>query len=205
MWAEIEPNYIALTTAAEEMLIPFSANTADAIGKIAQNEDDFLQEMNAIVNQYELEAADRVQRLQRIQQALMVLTLLSLLPVLIPIRQLIRQVNTLIFTMQQSGIQVQSSPLQIAASENRLEATVTEQSAISAQITDSSRQIVVTAHDLMSHVEQVLEKAQAAKNGASEREQELTNRAATMAQLEGMNQSIANRLGTISDRTHTID
>ena len=194
-----------MVSAAETLLTPTESTIAPAVSKIAAHEADFLRQMNTIVGQYEQEATARVLRLQRIQQLLLLLTLLALLPVLLPIRLVIRRVDHMLHTMQESGIQVRSSSFQIAASGRQLEATVVEQAAASSQITASSREIATTAQTLMTRLGQVLANTENTMETVAEGEQELTAMAETMGQLETMTAAVTERLGTIRERANTID
>ncbi|MEL6902497.1 MAG: methyl-accepting chemotaxis protein [Cyanobacteria bacterium J06606_4] len=205
MFADMEPTHAAIVSAADQLLETGLSDKTLLVRQIADNEDDFLLAMNAIVNQYEAEATGRVLRLKLIQQILLVLTLSALLPVLLPIHQITRQVNSMVKTMQQSGIQVKSSSLQIAASGKQLEATVEEQAAASSRITEFSQEIAFMAKSLNSHVQAVLEQAKRAHAVATDGEQELSEMATTLHQLEGMTAAISKRLGAISDRANTID
>ncbi|MEL6939404.1 MAG: methyl-accepting chemotaxis protein [Cyanobacteria bacterium J06598_1] len=205
MFAQIEPHYGALTAAARGLLSPFQSDAGANIATIQAHEGDFLEQMNAIVGQYELEATTRVARLQKTQQLLLLLLLLALLPVIYPIYRVSERVNAMIETMQQSGIQIKTSSFQLVASGKELEATVAEQVATSSQITASSREIATTAKTLTDCVEQVASQAHYATETAMAGAQELTVMAQTMADLETMTQGITQRLGTISDRASTID
>ncbi|MEL6553424.1 MAG: methyl-accepting chemotaxis protein [Cyanobacteria bacterium J06621_11] len=205
MFAEIEADYTALTKAADDLLSAKQGDRYALAVLIDRHEDDFLQQMNAIVEQYEREATARVHRLERVQRLLLGLTLCSLLPVLWPMYWVIRQVHEMIATMQQSGRQVTASSFTLATAGRQLEATMTEQAATSVQITASSKEIAATASQLSEHVTAVLGQAKGAMETATAGEQELTTMAETMAVLETMTQVITQRLGTISDRAHTID
>ncbi|MEO1623451.1 MAG: methyl-accepting chemotaxis protein, partial [Cyanobacteria bacterium J06632_3] len=205
MFEELEPTYAQMVTGSERLLDPFHRSTANAAESIARAEVVFLEEMNAIVDQYEKEATQRVQRLQSIQKGLLALLLMALLPVLFPIWQITRKVNALILTMQRAGIQVKSSSLQIAASGKQLEAAVTEQAAAGSQITASSEEISTVANTLRDHVRCVLDQADAAKSVASMGEAKLSEISTTMDVLTTMTTSIDSRLRTISDRANTID
>ncbi|MEL7143733.1 MAG: methyl-accepting chemotaxis protein [Cyanobacteria bacterium J06573_11] len=208
MFAEIEADYTALTQAADELLSAKQndvSNMYALAATIDRHEDDFLQQMNTIVGQYERDATDRVQRLQRVQQMLLGLTLCSLLPVLLPMYWVTRRVHEMIATMQHSGSQVKTSSFQLVTAGQQLEATMTEQVATSAQITASSKEIAATASQLSEHVAALLMQATGTMETAIAGEQELAATSETMAALETMTQVITQRLGTISDRAHTID
>ncbi len=205
LFAEIAPNYDAIRMAAAALSAPSSQLSTDGIRAVASHEDDFLKEMNGIVQQYEAEATGRVEQLQRNQQILLGLTLLALLPVLLPIYQVTRRVQNMIATMQQSGSQVTSSSLQISASGKQLEVMAAEQAAASAQIAASSREIANTASGLSRNVDQVVNEVSQAQEMAIAGERELVNMAATMGQFNQMSSRIADQLGVIRDRAENID
>lgn len=205
MFAQMEADYQALTTAAMTLLLPFQQANMEASRTIDTHEGLFLEQMNDIVGQYEREATQRVERLKTTQQLLLVLTLLALLPVLVPIYQVTRRVNDMISTIQRSGIQVTSSSLQISVSGKQLAAMVAEQAAASSQITASSQEIALSVSQLNQKVAQVVAEAQQAQEIATAGEQELASMALLMGQLDQMTAAIAHRLATISDRASSID
>ncbi|MEO0516652.1 MAG: methyl-accepting chemotaxis protein [Cyanobacteria bacterium P01_A01_bin.116] len=205
MFSQIADDYEAMVTAAETLLMPFQEANASASRMIASHEGAFLKQMNAIVGQYEQEATARVTRLKRTQQVLLLLTLLALLPVLLPIHQVTRRVESMIDTLQRAGIQVTSSSVQISASGMQLETMATEQAAASAQITASSQEIANSALSLNRSVEQIVEKAQHAQRTASQGEKELASMAMVMGELDHMTAQISQRLAEIRDRAGGID
>jgi methyl-accepting chemotaxis protein len=213
MFAAIAPDYEAIHTAAATLINPSSQLSTNVstndfrtlIRTITRHEGDFLKEMNAIVKQYEAEATGRVNQLQHTQQILLVLTLLALLPLLVPIFQVTRRVQTMVNTLQRSGIQVSSSSVQIAASGKQLEVMAAEQAAASAQIAASSKEIAHTASGLNRSVDQVVTQANHAQEMAIAGEQGLAAMAATLAQFGQMSDRIADQLGVVSDRAENID
>ena len=205
MFAEIEPEYRLLTTAAEELETAPLLDRRGAVQTIQTHEEAFLEKMNEIVEQYEQEATDRVEYLQQVQQILLLLTLLALLPVLLPIYQVTRRVNQMIAAIQHSGVQVTSSAMQLSASGKELEAMATEQAAASAQVSASSREIASTVQGLKQQIEQVVARAKEVTGMAAAGEQELASMAGNMGQLDRVTGVIAERLGTISDRANNID
>ncbi|MGC1305914.1 MAG: methyl-accepting chemotaxis protein [Phormidesmis sp.] len=211
LFAAIEPRYAAIIPAATQLSDRLKSGTQlnqsdnAAIRTIDDNEDPFLKGMNEIVNQYEKEANARIERLQVIQQILLGLTLLALLPVLVPIYHITRQINHIISKVQQSGLQVMTSSVQIAASGSQMETMAEEQAEASAKVTASSQAIAAGANHLNSHIKQVVDQAQTAQSIASAGAVELTTMASTMRQLDKMASDITAQLQTIRDRASNID
>ncbi len=208
MYVEITPHYQAMLEAVSTVLVtePAKLNQAlPSIETILANEADFLQGMNAIVFQYDNEAKAKIERLKFLQWLILTTTLLVLLPLFIPIQTITRKVNALIQQMQQSGIQVTSSSTEIAASGKQLEAMMTEQVAATHQVTASAQEIAQTAVHLVNTMEQVAVLAQGTTQAASNGQHGLTQMERSMQQLSEATQSIAAKLGTISERANSIN
>lgn len=205
MFAALDPDYQAMSTAAEKLLEPTTQFDLNAVRTIGAHEDDFLKQMNAIVNQYEKEATGRVQQLQRTQSILLGLTLLTLLPVLGPIFYVSRRVQRMIATMQQSGVQVSHSSVQLAASGKQLEAMATEQAAASTQITASARAISSSAEHLSHRVKTIVEAASQAETTAVAAEQALGSISQVMDLLSQSTQRVTDKFQVVSDRASSID
>lgn len=112
--------------------------------------------------------------------------------------QLIRQV-------QQSGIQVTSSATQIAASGKQLESSMTEQVASTNQVTVAAKEISATSRELVKTVEEVAAMSQATTIAASDSQKDLLQMESTMRQLVEATNSIASRLGAISEKANNIN
>ena len=208
MYADITPYYQAMLAAVNVALSTDEANldqVLPAVETILANEADFLQRMNAIVFQYDDEAKAKLESLKVLQWSLLTITLLVLLPLFLPIQAITRKVNNLIQKMQQSGIQVTSSSTQIAASGKQLETMMTEQVAATHQVTASAQEIAKTAVHLVNTMDQVAVLAQGTTQAASNGQQGLTQMEVSMQKLSQSTQSIATKLGIISERAHSIN
>ncbi len=113
--------------------------------------------------------------------------------------------NKLIRQVQQSGIQVTSSTTQIAASGKQLEATITEQLASTNEVTAAAKEISATSKELVKTMEEVAVMSQATTTAASDSQKDLLRMEATMHQLVQATNSIAARLGVISEKTNNIN
>ena len=204
MFAELEPDYRVIRTAAQDILNASSVNSR-AIAQIAEREADFLQQMNQIVYQYDQEATNRVLRLQTTQKILLALTFLTLLPMLLPIYQVTQKVNAMLATIRRSSAQVGESSMQIAATGEQLASMASEQAAASAQITVSSKEIASVASQLQSEVAQVVSAADEVQAKAIGGEKELSAMADAMVRFEQTTQQVEQQLATIHDRAQDID
>lgn len=203
-FAELEPHYEAILTAAQ-MLLRSNVVSQTAIAQIAAHESDFLIGMNNIVLQYEQEAVQRVSRLKSTQKVLLGLMLLSLLPVLIPIRQVTRCVEDMLKAIQQSSAQLSESALHVADSNEQIEVMAAEQSTTSTQITASSKEIATVAQQLRRAISQIWLDVQQTKEQASQGEQEIDAIAQAVSIIEETTHQVDEQLETICQRAQAID
>jgi methyl-accepting chemotaxis protein WspA len=120
-------------------------------------------------------------------------------------QNMIQSLNKLIRQVQHSGIQVTSSATQIAASGKQLEATITEQLASTNEVTAAAKEIFVTSKELVKTMEEVAGMSQATTRAASDSQKDLLRMEATMRQLVEATNSIAVRLGVISEKANNIN
>ncbi|MBD2292697.1 methyl-accepting chemotaxis protein [Anabaena sphaerica FACHB-251] len=113
--------------------------------------------------------------------------------------------SSLIQQVQQSGIQVTSSATQIAASGKQLETSITEQVASTNQVTVAAKEISATSKELVKTVEEVAALSQATTVAASDSQKDLLQMETTMRQLVEATNSIAARLGVISEKANNIN
>ncbi|MBC1237526.1 methyl-accepting chemotaxis protein [Nostoc sp. 2RC] len=118
---------------------------------------------------------------------------------------MIQSLNTLIRQVQQSGIQVTSSTTQIAASGKQLEATITEQVASTNEVTAAAKEIFATSKELVKTMEEVAGMSQATTTAAGDSQKDLLRMETTMRQLAEATNSIAARLGIISEKANNIN
>ncbi|PHJ62607.1 chemotaxis protein [Nostoc linckia z18] len=120
-------------------------------------------------------------------------------------QNMIQSLNKLIRQVQQSGIQVTSSATQIAASGKQLEATITEQLASTNEVTAAAKEIFATSKELVKTMEEVAGMSQATTTAASDSQKDLLRMETTMRQLAEATNSIAARLGVISEKANNIN
>ncbi|WP_187388229.1 sensor histidine kinase [Seonamhaeicola marinus] len=85
MFNDLNPTFNAIKLASENIIFQIEAGTSTSIEKfskeiasVKKNEGDFLVKMDAIVNQYDLEAEEKVEWLRKLELFLMIFTLLLL-------------------------------------------------------------------------------------------------------------------------------
>jgi methyl-accepting chemotaxis protein WspA len=116
-----------------------------------------------------------------------------------------KNLSNLIRQVQQSGIQVTSSATQIAASGKQLETSITEQLASTNQVTVAAKEISATSRELVKTVEEVAALSQVTTVAASDSQKDLLQMETTMRQLVEATNSIAGRLGVISEKANNIN
>ncbi|MFB2773056.1 MCP four helix bundle domain-containing protein, partial [Pelatocladus sp. BLCC-F211] len=110
-------------------------------------------------------------------------------------RQIAEQVSSLL-------IQVSSSSSQIATSGKQLEVTVTEQVASTNEVAAAAREISATSKELVKTMEEVAVMSQATTTAATESQKDLLRMETTMRQLAEATNSIASRLGVMSEKAN---
>jgi methyl-accepting chemotaxis protein WspA len=120
-------------------------------------------------------------------------------------KNMITNLNSLIWKVQRSGLQVTTSSTQIAASGKQLEATVIEQLASTNQVTAAVKEISATSQVLLKTMEQVAEMSQATTLAASNSQKGLLRMETNMRQLTEATNAIAARLGVISENANSIN
>ncbi|WP_413174257.1 methyl-accepting chemotaxis protein [Anabaena azotica] len=124
---------------------------------------------------------------------------------LISFQNMILNLNNFMLQIQQSGIQVTSSATQIAASGKQLETSITEQLASTNQVTVAAKEISATSRELVKTVEEVSALSQGTTVAASDSQKDLLQMETTMKQLVEATNSIAGRLGVISEKANNIN
>jgi methyl-accepting chemotaxis protein WspA len=118
---------------------------------------------------------------------------------------MLRQLNLLLGQVRQSSIQVTTSCTQLAASGRQLEGTITEQVASTNQVSTTAKQIAATSEELVSTMEEVATLSQTTALTANGQQQELQRMEGNMQQLASATDSIANKLGAISEKANNIN
>ncbi|WP_066374903.1 methyl-accepting chemotaxis protein [Anabaena sp. CA = ATCC 33047] len=121
------------------------------------------------------------------------------------LKDMAQNLNNLIRKVQQSGIQATSSATQIAASGKQLEATLTEQVASTNQVAAAAKEISATSRELAKTMEEVAAMSQSTTMAASDSQKDLLRMETTMRQLAEATNSIAARLGVISEKANNIN
>ncbi|MEM6404009.1 MAG: CHASE3 domain-containing protein, partial [Cyanobacteria bacterium P01_D01_bin.116] len=113
--------------------------------------------------------------------------------------------NSLINKVQRSGIQVTSSSTQIAASGKQLEASITEQVAATKEVAATAKEISNTSSELVKTMEEVAAVSQGTAKAASDNQKDLFEMETTIQNLKEATNSIASRLGVISEKANNIN
>ncbi|ACK70498.1 methyl-accepting chemotaxis sensory transducer [Gloeothece citriformis PCC 7424] len=124
---------------------------------------------------------------------------------LVALKTMTENLNSLIYKVQQSGIQITSSTTEMAASRKQLEATLTEQIASTNEVTNTAQEISNTSEELVRTMEQVADLAQNTAHAASQSQTDLVQMENTMRQLLDATTSIAAKLGNMSEKAHNIN
>jgi methyl-accepting chemotaxis protein WspA len=118
---------------------------------------------------------------------------------------MLRQLNMLLGQVRRSSIQVTTSCTQLAASGRQLEGTITEQVASTNQVSTTAKQIAATSEELASTMEEVAALSHTTTLTANNQQQELQRMEGNMQQLATATDSIANKLGAISEKANNIN
>jgi methyl-accepting chemotaxis protein WspA len=124
---------------------------------------------------------------------------------MLTLKDMAKNLSNLIRQVQQSGIQATSSATQIAASGKQLEATLTEQVASTNEVAAAAKEISATSRELVKTMEEVAVMSQSTTMAASDSQKDLLRMEATMRQLAEATNSIAARLGVISEKANNIN
>ncbi|MBD2500813.1 methyl-accepting chemotaxis protein [Anabaena azotica] len=124
---------------------------------------------------------------------------------MLTLKGMAKNLSNLISKVQQSGIQATSSTTQIAASGKQLEATITEQVASTNEVAAAAKEISATSRELVKTMEEVAVMSQSTTIAATESQKDLLRMETTMRQLAEATNSIAARLGVISEKANNIN
>ncbi|BAT55314.1 methyl-accepting chemotaxis sensory transducer [Nostoc sp. NIES-3756] len=124
---------------------------------------------------------------------------------MLTLKDMAKNLSNLIKQVQQSGIQATSSATQVAASGKQLEATLTEQVASTNEVAAAAKEISATSRELVKTMEEVAVMSQSTTIAASDSQKDLLRMETTMRQLAEATNSIAARLGVISEKANNIN
>jgi len=116
-----------------------------------------------------------------------------------------KDLNSLIRSIQQSGVQITTSSTQIAASGKQLEATVIEQLASTNEVTATAQEIAATSRNLVKMMDQVTDMTKMTAAAASESRDELQEMENTMRHLTEATNSITSKLGVMNKKASNIN
>lgn len=112
--------------------------------------------------------------------------------------------DSLIGEVRRSGIQVNATARQIAASAHEMEAAAAEQAASTREVTATSKEISATSTDLMRTIEEMGTAVNEAGSRAEAGQADLARMRAAIDHLARSTDSIAAKLGIVSDRAGKI-
>ncbi|HED18619.1 MAG TPA: methyl-accepting chemotaxis protein, partial [Gammaproteobacteria bacterium] len=121
------------------------------------------------------------------------------------IQQMLESLNSLVFRIQQSGVQVTSSATEIAATAKQQEATVTEQAATTNEIKATVTEITATSKELLNTMNEVTEVAWKTSEGANAGRSSLHSMEKTMHQMMEATDSIGSKLAVLSEKAGNIN
>jgi methyl-accepting chemotaxis protein WspA len=121
------------------------------------------------------------------------------------IRTVAQPLTRLLQGVQTSGLKANGSVTQIAISGRQLEATLTEQAASTREVLATAQSISHTSMDLAKTMEHVTRLAEETASSAQTSQTGLSSMEATMLQLTRATETIAAKLGTISDKADRIN
>lgn len=116
-----------------------------------------------------------------------------------------KNLHSLIFQTQKSGVQISTSATQIAAAGKQLEATVAEQLASTNEVTATANEIAATSRELVKTMEHVAELSQSTATAAGGSQTDLNHMEAVMRQLAEATQSISRKLGVMNEKANNIN
>lgn len=120
-------------------------------------------------------------------------------------KKMTENLNSLIFKVQQSGIQITSATTQMATSRKDLEATLTRQIASTNEVTATAQEIANTSEELVKTMEKITDSAQKTANQASQGQNQLMKMEQSMRQLVNATTAISSKLGVMSEKAHNIN
>lgn len=121
------------------------------------------------------------------------------------LNRLAEDLSVLVGQVQRSGIQVNTTTTDIAATARQQESTASEIAATTAEIGATSRQITATSADLVRTMKEVSEMAEQATRLAGSGQAALASMEATMRQIMAASGSIASKLSVLDDKTSNIN
>jgi methyl-accepting chemotaxis protein len=116
-----------------------------------------------------------------------------------------KDLNSLIISIQNSGIKITTSSTQIAASGKQLEATVTEQLASTNEVTATAQEIAATSRYLLNMINKVEDITKITSTAASQSRDELQAMKITMQHLIEATNSLTSKLDIMNKKSSNIN
>lgn len=124
---------------------------------------------------------------------------------LVAFQNMTENLNSLIFQVQKSAIQITTAATEIAASGIQLEATMTKQIASTDRVTSTANKIVSTSASLMKTMDEVDVNSQTTAKSAGESQKDLIQMEKTMYSLVEATNNISEKLEVISQKSNNIN
>jgi methyl-accepting chemotaxis protein WspA len=121
------------------------------------------------------------------------------------LNRLADDLSVLVGQVQRSGIQVNTTTTDIAATARQQESTASEIAATTAEIGATSRQITATSKDLVRTMSEVNHMAEQAAQLAGSGQAAINSMESTMRQIMEASGSIASKLAVLDDKTSNIN
>ncbi len=121
------------------------------------------------------------------------------------LNRLAEDLSVLVGQVQKSGIQVNTTTVDIAATARQQQGTASEIAATTAEIGATSRQITATSKDLVRTMNEISGMAEKAAKLAGSGRAAITSMESTMRQIMDASGSIASKLAVLDDKTSNIN
>ncbi len=112
---------------------------------------------------------------------------------------------TLVNSVQRSGVQINSSVMEIAATSRQQQATATEIAATTSEVGTTGKEISATSQELASTMQQVADVTDRTRTLALSGQSGLSRMETTMRQIVAASGSIEQRLATLRDKSMNIN
>lgn len=119
-------------------------------------------------------------------------------------RNMVDKLSELVEQMQRSGVQVNSSAVQIAATSKEQESTATEMAATTTEISTTAKEMSATSTELLKAADTVNEVSQQLSGLATGGKEGLMRMEQVMRQIIEASSSITSRLGEMNDKASNI-
>jgi methyl-accepting chemotaxis protein WspA len=119
-------------------------------------------------------------------------------------RNMVDKLSELVEQVQRSGVQVNSSAIQIAATSKEQQSTATEMASTTTEISTTAKEMSATSTELLKAADTVNEVSQQLAGLASSGKEGLTRMESVMRQIIDASSAITSRLGEMNDKASNI-